>query len=109
MPEPTKTTISVEQTVRVLPGGIAAALMTRRPELVKMVAAEVRLGTTVLTPEDQAELIGLIGDLISQSVNDQERLRQMILTIKGIREFGKGLEGQAERLMVLVAECGVEG
>lgn len=93
---------------RILPGGIAAALMTRRPELVKIVAAAVRLGTQVLTPEDQAEIIELVGDLIRQNVADQNRMRDMLLTIKGIREFGKGLEGQAEKLMDLVERCGVE-
>ena len=94
---------------RCLPGGIAAAIMTKRPQLVRVVSAEVRHGTFSLTPEDQAEVIDLIGDMLQQANENEERMRDMLLKLKRIQTAGKGLETAAEALLVLVEECGVGG
>jgi len=59
-------------TKRILPGPIAAALMTQRPSLLHVVAEDVRKGTLALSPEDQAEVIELLGDFLQQANEDRQ-------------------------------------
>ncbi len=96
-----------EDKERHLPGGIAAALMTQRSELMQIVEADVRSGRRILSHKDQAEIIGLVGDLIQQNVENQDCLRDMLLSLKGIRTIGQGLDKTAERLLTLAEKCGV--
>ena len=96
-------------TKRILPGPIAAALMTQRPSLLHVVAEDVRKGTLALSPEDQAEVIELLGDFLQQANEDRQRLRDMLPRLKGMQTTGRGLMTASEALLVLVAECGVTG
>ena len=94
---------------RAVPGGIAAAIMTKRPELARMTARKIRDGNVLLNAEDQAQVVELVADLLESANEDQDRLRDMLLRIKGIRDYGRGLESTAEALLVLVEGCGVKG
>jgi hypothetical protein len=95
-------------TSRVLPGGIAIAVTTRRHELLACVIDEVRSGRLVLNTEDQAEIIGLLSDLIEQDNQTRQNLRDMLPRLKGMQTTGLGMQTSAEALLCLVEGCGIK-
>jgi hypothetical protein len=91
-----------------VPGGAAAALSTMRPEMARIVATQLREGILQpLSPEEQAGLLDLVADLIQRVSDDQDQLRDSLLTVRGIREYGKGLQGMSEKIIAALAACNV--
>ena len=67
----------------VVPGSIFAALMTKRPELLASLKTSVEEGQS-MTIEDQAYVLDLLADLITQSEackSDLEHIKQSIANV----------------------------
>tara|TARA_Y100001937_G_scaffold109661_1_gene154563 strand:- start:215 stop:499 length:285 start_codon:yes stop_codon:yes gene_type:complete len=74
----------------VVPGAIFAALMTKRPELLASFKASVEEGQS-MTIEDQAYLLDLLADLITQSENDRRSLEQLKQTLANVSRHARGV------------------
>ena len=91
-----------------VPVGISAAISTGRPELARVVSAEVRQGSIELIVPEQAAIIDLLGDFIGNNAANRQRLRSMLTTIRDIQTSSTGLAKAAEKLLILVEGCGVD-
>lgn len=81
-----------------LPGPLAAALATNRPELVSVFISEVKTGHEVLTPEIQAEMLQLLVDLIQDREEGRARFAELSTSIKHLSNSARGLSAGLELL-----------
>lgn len=95
-----------------LPGDLAAALHTNRPELLLLSIGKFeRMGmhpAEGLTGRDAANLYQLIGDLIADRERDQARIRRMERTVREVSAIARGLESQADKLTEMLATLGTD-
>lgn len=80
---------------RVVPGEVAAAVVTRRVELLSPLKGRVARGESLSTDE-QAALLGLVEDAIREAEADDARRRDLVARVRNLRGQARGLAGSLE-------------
>lgn len=91
-----------------VPGGAYAAVMTGRSELARIEAGHLRTGDRgPLSVAEQAGLLDLVADLVSNAEAHRAHLRGTLVQINALQATVTGLETIAEKIAIAVEACGV--
>jgi hypothetical protein len=80
----------------VVPGEVAAAVTTRRPEL--LTPLRVRVGKDGLDAASATALLDLVRDAILEAQKDDERYRALLVRLESLRATAKGLLTALDKL-----------
>lgn len=83
---------------RLVPTGVAAAVITRRVELLKPLRGQVERGQS-LSVADQLALIDLVSDAIKQAEAQDERERDLKRRLRDLQRNARGLAGALDTML----------
>jgi hypothetical protein len=89
----------MNETKKMVPGEIAAAVSTRRPELLTPLRARIKNGSGTISKEDALTLLDLIADAIKEAQDDDERRRVLVERVKGFRGNFSGAIGTLDKMI----------
>jgi hypothetical protein len=81
-----------------VPGEVAAAVMTRRVELLAPLRRRIKKGDYAVEKSDGLALLDLVADAIREAEADDERRRVLIVDVRALRENLKGTLTTLDRI-----------
>ncbi len=97
--------MSDDKHVYELPGGVAAAIQTNRPELVNIVIAQVKRGE-MLSKEHVIGCLEVIRDLTKYRHEDNQRALSLGRFCRRLSDASKGIDKVEEKILLVTRKLG---
>lgn len=85
-----------------VPGGVAAAIASNRPELLEVTARQIESGQIAVSPQQMAGMLRCFKELLEIRQQQVQRIATLESRIREIDDVAKSLTGIADKLRELV-------